>query len=213
MKHSESIKNIAPAIRRAQKEIGVVVANADNSFFKSKYADLDACWKVVKEPLQKEGIAVLQTMGFIPGAGPTLITTLLHDSGEYISGEQPVCAKTDDPQGMGSAITYARRYGLSAITGLIQVDDDGEGAMGRKPQQGESPPSDSGSANVRVMPGVGDYVFKFGKYKGKRLSEIGAHDLNGYCQWLKGNHKPGDDDSAIRAMEAYLQTRSFERSK
>lgn len=131
MKHSESLKAIAPALRKAQAAIHGVVANADNPFFKSKYADLGACWGAIKGALHAEGISLVQTLGFIPGAGPTLITTLLHESGEYISGEQPVCAKSDDPQAMGSAISYARRYGLSAIVSLVEVDDDGEGAMKR----------------------------------------------------------------------------------
>lgn len=154
MKHSESLKNIAPAIKRAQAAIIGVVADASNPFFKRKYATLGASWGAIRDPLQKEGISLVQTMGFIPGAGPTLITTLLHESGEYISGEQPVCAKSDNPQEMGSAISYARRYGLSAIVSLVEMDDDGEGAMGRKPQsEGPSnedippfdPPIDIGS--------------------------------------------------------------------
>jgi hypothetical protein len=138
MKHSESLKNISPAIAKAQAAIHGVVANQKNPFFNSMYADMDACWKAVKGPLLSEGIALVQTMGFIPGAGPTVITTLLHESGEYISGEQPVCAKSDDPQALGAAITYARRYGLSAIISLVEVDDDAEKSMGRDEGKKES---------------------------------------------------------------------------
>jgi hypothetical protein len=220
MKHSESIKAIAPAIVRAQAEIDVVVANADNPFFKSKYADLDACWRTLKEPLQRQGIALIQTLGFIPGAGPTLITTLLHLSGEYISGEQPVCAAKDDPQGMGSAITYARRYGLSAILALVQVDDDAEGAMksGPKPQAGKR---ESTPPKLTAVADPGAYIMKMGKeYKDSRLDKIDIYKLDGFAQWLA--KKDTDPDPTKRldalgretlaAIETFLKSREFKRS-
>lgn len=210
MKHSESLKQIAPAIVRAQREIGVVVAKSENPFFKSKYADLDACWSVLKEPLQKEGIALVQTLGFIAGAGPTLITTLLHSSGEYISGEQPVCAAKDDPQGMGSAITYARRYGLSAILSLVQVDDDGEGAMNGA-RQGSGP-------GLKAVPSEpGSYIIKVGKFKTQRIDKCGPFtpegipsDLVNYIVWLRGEaaskSKPltGDWLELANEVDAYV---------
>ena len=146
MKHSESLKSIAGAIRKAQGAIEGALKEAANPFFKKNYADLESCWDAIKKPLQDNGLAIVQTMGFIPGAGTTLITTLIHESGEYITGEQPVCAKADDPQALGSAVTYARRYGLSAIIGLVQIDDDGESAKGRSEGSGSS--KSANKANV-----------------------------------------------------------------
>jgi hypothetical protein len=223
MKHSESIKQIAPALVRAQAEIGVVVANSKNPFFNSTYANLDVCWDALKGPLQKEGIALIQTLGFIPGAGPTLITTLLHSSGEYISGEQPVCAAKDDPQGVGSAITYARRYGLSAILALVQVDDDAEGAMNdaRKPKEGGSP-GPTGKPDLKAVPDPGDYKFTCGKHSkdGKSMKDLGQHGVDAWLRSMKDlleekNEGPAKGKLAndMAAAEAFLSTRSHERGE
>jgi hypothetical protein len=90
-------------------------------------------------------------MGSNDKFGPTLITTLLHESGQWIEGEQPIMAKSDTPQDLGSGITYARRYGLAAIVGVVQVDDDGESAMGRSAPgaaQAGKPQGNAVNANV-----------------------------------------------------------------
>ncbi len=150
MKHSESLEHIAPALIAAQGMIQGAIKDANNPFFKSSYADLESCWDAVKPALQANGLAIVQTMSFVPEAGPSLITMLLHSTGEYISGEQPVCAKTNTPQDMGSAITYARRYGLSAIVGLIQVDDDGHAAT--KPKaEGTPDPQGTSTADPNLI--------------------------------------------------------------
>lgn len=131
MNKSESIAKLASALVKAQSELKAAKKDSANPFFKSKYADLNEVISVVKEPLLKNGIAFLQIVT-VEGVE----TTLLHESGEFISGVTPiVSAKPNDPQSLGSAITYARRYGLQSIVGLESEDDDGESAMGR----GKSP--------------------------------------------------------------------------
>lgn len=194
MKHSESIKNIAPAIRNAQSKIKGAIKDAENPFFKSMYADLESCWDAVKDALQAEKLAVIQTMGFIPEAGPTLITTLLHDSGEYITGEQPVCAKADNPQDMGSAITYARRYGLSAIVGLIQVDDDAETAMKPVRQQrtqattAPNKPLERVSTIKEPIPtdmSAKAHVMQVGKFKGRAIQSIDLKELKSWVNYMR----------------------------
>lgn len=136
MRKSESIDKIAPAILKMQGALRGAIKDSANTFFKSKYADLESCWDALRAPLQDNGLAIVQTMSFVESMGPTIITILLHESGQFIEGEQPVMAKAASPQDLGSAITYARRYGLSAITGLIQVDDDAESSMKRGQQGG-----------------------------------------------------------------------------
>lgn len=127
MNKSESIAKLASALVKAQSELKAAKKDSANPFFKSKYADLNEVISVVKEPLLKNGIAFLQIVT-VEGVE----TTLLHESGEFISGVTPiVVAKQNDPQALGSAITYARRYGLQSIVGLESEDDDGESAMGR----------------------------------------------------------------------------------
>jgi len=128
MNRSESIGKLATALVKAQLAMGSAKKDAANPFFKSKYADLAEVVSVVKEPLLKNGIAFLQ---IVTEAGEE--TTLVHESGEFISGTTPVVvAKQNDPQALGSAITYARRYGLQAMLGIPAEDDDGEKAMGRQ---------------------------------------------------------------------------------
>ena len=125
---SESISKLAAALVLAQTELGGAKKGAANPFFKSKYADLATVIEAIKEPLNKNGISFLQVV--IPEGVETL---LVHSSGEYIGCVTPVVvAKANDPQALGSAITYSKRYGLQSILGIPSEDDDGEKAMNRQ---------------------------------------------------------------------------------
>lgn len=129
MKTSESIKQIIPALVKAQSEMGVAVKGEENPFYKSRYADLPEVIQVCKEPLNTNKIVVLQ-----PVLDDKVVTVLLHESGEWVSdeGTKILSAKPNDPQAQGSAITYARRYGLMSMLSIPSDDDDGEKAMDRK---------------------------------------------------------------------------------
>lgn len=128
---SDSLSKIAPALLQAQKKMGVALKDSKNPFFKSKYADLNSVIDASIPTLNDEGIAVLQTMD-TGMHGAAIHTVLLHESGEFIGSSTPiVCAKQNDPQAFGGAITYARRYGLQSATVLKAEDDDGESAMNR----------------------------------------------------------------------------------
>lgn len=129
---SDSLKALAPALVAAQKKMGAALKDSKNPFFKSKYADLNAVIDATVPVFNEEGIAVLQTPQIVDGK-PVIQTLLIHESGEYLgSNTEVVAAKQNDPQAAGSAISYARRYGLQATTTCKAEDDDGEGAMGRK---------------------------------------------------------------------------------
>lgn len=128
MKTSESLAHIAPALLKAQKAIGFAVKDANNPFFKSKYADLPTVIDAVKSHLNDNGIVFLQTATDSDINTLSLVTRLLHESGEWIEDTATATLAKNDPQGYGSAITYLRRYSLSAITGLYQDDDDGNAA-------------------------------------------------------------------------------------
>ena len=126
MNKSESITNIAAALAKAQLSIGAASKDAQNPFFKSRYADLGSVMAVCKEPLLANGISVMQLVSH-DGEHQKLETILLHASGEYIgSAMRIVASKQNDPQAMGSAITYARRYALQAMVFIPSVDDDAE---------------------------------------------------------------------------------------
>lgn len=131
MKKSDDIKDLAQALCKAQSEMKPAQKSATNPFFKSRYADLSDIWEVCKEPLARNGLALLQVPGFEEGQS-TIETMLVHSSGQWISGVCLVKPLKTDPQSMGSAITYMRRYSLAALVGVVTDDDDGDAASTRE---------------------------------------------------------------------------------
>ena len=126
MDRSESISGLATALAEAQGEFAIIPKESSNPFFKSRYAELSTIVRTVQPVLRKHGLSVTQ-LTEDGEVGITVRTVLMHKSGEFISGSLRMRPVKDDPQGVGSAITYARRYGLSAILG-IATDDDDDGA-------------------------------------------------------------------------------------
>jgi len=131
---SESIAKLAEALAKAQGEITGALKESKNPFFKSSYADLASCWDACRKQLSEHGLAVIQTTA-PDDSGVVVITTLAHTSGEWIRGSLRMVPVKADPQGIGSCITYARRYALAAIVGLAQIDDDANAAS--KPEVAE----------------------------------------------------------------------------
>lgn len=129
---SPTIGKLTEALSKAQGAFDHAKKSVSNEFFKSKYADLAGVIDAAREPLSKNGLAVIQIPKTVDG-NVTLITMLSHSSGEWIQGEYPLKPVKADPQGYGSAFTYARRYCYSAITGIAQDDDDGNAASQGKP--------------------------------------------------------------------------------
>lgn len=128
MEKSETIDQLATALAIAQGQIQPAVKDADNPFFKSKYADLSAIWEACREPLSKNGLSISQ---FIENEGEFIhvTTMLLHKSGQWLSSSLSLKPTKTDAQGAGSAATYGRRYGLAAIVGIVaDADDDGNAA-------------------------------------------------------------------------------------
>jgi hypothetical protein len=125
------MKQIASALVKAQKAFGPALKTATNPHFKSRYADLAACVEAVIEGLNSAGIALVQRTS-LDDAGVTVETVFVHESGEMLEcGKLHVPAAKHDPQGYGSALTYARRYSLMAACGIAPEDDDGN--AGSKP--------------------------------------------------------------------------------
>jgi hypothetical protein len=124
MYQSEQINELIGALAKAQGEICPAIKDSANPFFKSKYADLSSVMNACKEPLSKNGLAVLQTTDYKEGQ-LFLLTTLAHSSGQWMRSLLPVVTEKNNAQGIGSAITYMRRYALSAMVGITGEDDDG----------------------------------------------------------------------------------------
>ena len=123
---------IAAALVKAQKEFGPALKTATNPHFRSKYASLDACVEAVIDALNNNGIFLMQYTHPCED-GVTVETMFIHESGEHMSGGKlHVPASKQDPQGYGSALTYARRYSLQAACGIAPEDDDGNAASKSK---------------------------------------------------------------------------------
>jgi hypothetical protein len=130
MRTSESIAALAAALAKAQAVIEGAVKDKMNPAFRSKYADLAAVWDAIREPLTANGLSLVQMPDMVEG-DPVLVTRLLHSSGEWLEGTYPLTPVKQDPQGYGSAISYARRYAAMAVCGVAPEDDDGNAASGR----------------------------------------------------------------------------------
>ena len=127
MKTSESCDKIYPALIAAQAEMENALKKSENPYFKSHYADLSEVLSVAKPALHHHGLAVLQSPSTVDGR--VIITTrICHESGQWIESELSLTPLKTDPQSIGSAITYGRRYSLSSLLGIAQEDDDGNAA-------------------------------------------------------------------------------------
>lgn len=132
MRTSDSISNLTKALLNAQKQMGAAVKGSKNPFFKSNYADLPTVMEVVKDPLNDNGILILQPAAHHDNRN-FILTVLVHaETGEMLVSEtEVICAKPNDPQAFGAAQTYARRFGLQSMVFIPSEDDDGNRASGR----------------------------------------------------------------------------------
>jgi hypothetical protein len=134
MNRSESIKELAGALAKAQGQMRNAVKDTANTFFKSKYADLASVVEAIREALSTNGIAYTQHVVPTDAEEVCIETFLMHASGEWMScGVLALPVIKADAQGYGSAMTYARRYGLSAAVGVAPEEDDGNAAANAKP--------------------------------------------------------------------------------
>lgn len=134
---SENLNELAAALAKAQGAMEAAAFNRVNPHFKNRYADLAAIWDAIRIPLSSNGLAVTQVTE-IRERGFVLVTTLHHASGQWLAGEYalPVGGR---PQEVGSALTYARRYSLCGIVGIV-ADDDDDAEAGNKVKASEPEP-------------------------------------------------------------------------
>ena len=138
---STTLGELAKALSAMQSELEPARKEAVNPHFRSRYADLAACLEAVRGPLAKHGLAISQHAG-LEGDVVTLTTLLLHTSGEFLQSTAGVRLAKHDAPSVGSALTYLRRYALSAVVGLsTEADDDGAAAMAPAPVQAPRAPS------------------------------------------------------------------------
>jgi hypothetical protein len=201
MMQSPEVKELFAAVSKVQSELRGAKKDSANPFFKSSYADLEACWEAARPVLAKHNLSVIQTMDHTDGQD-FLLTTLGHTSGQWITSKLRLMPEKQNPQALGSAITYNRRYAFAAIIGLIQTDDDGEAAMNRTGQQ---------PSNMAIAPkqptaddgviGTGGYRIPFGKFKQRSLEEVGPSELQNYISYLKSESKASGKPMNSNAVE------------
>lgn len=166
------MSNIAAAFVKAKRAFGPALKDRTNPAFKSKYADLGACLDAVDEALLANGIALIQET-FEDATGVMVETVFLHESGETLRGGKfHVPASKQDPQGYGSALTYARRYSLQAACGIAPEDDDGNAASKPKPAA-QQKPATSPAAEISAGIARGD-----ASGAASYLAGLGAKDLD-----------------------------------
>lgn len=134
-------KDFATAFLKAQQAMRDPVKDAQNPHFRSRFVTLKGVLDAVRPALHDAGITVLQCLDLHDGQ-TIVVTTLLHTSGQSMSSRCPViCAKPNDPQALGSAITYSRRYAVAAICGVAPSDDDDDAEAAAPPRQQKAKPA------------------------------------------------------------------------
>lgn len=139
MNQSENINELVAALSKAQAKMKPAIFNKINPHFKSRYADFTSCMDACREPLGENGLCIMQCIDTIADK-TTLVTMLAHSSGQWIRSFFPLIPKSNDSQAFGSALTYGKRYGLSALLGIVSdEDDDANAACGdqnKRPNSG-----------------------------------------------------------------------------
>lgn len=183
MTQSVEIGALAAALAKAQGSLKIAAKDANNPFFKSKYADLASVWEACREALAANGLSVSQIPEGETVEAMVMTTVLLHASGQWISGRYPIKPIKSDPQGIGAAITYARRYSLAAMVGVVSdEDDDAETAVGR------AKVDTNGNAQQRKPKWTDDQKTEAGALR-QELAELGA-DALAVALWHKCAYDP-----------------------
>ena len=134
MNKSEQLNDLATALAKAQGEIENAAKSSANPHFKSKYADLAEILNTVRPVFSGHGLSVTQLPSYADGIA-SVETVLMHSSGQWISSVASAPVGKQDAQGVGSCLTYLRRYSLAAVAGIAQEDDDANSAVGHAPRK------------------------------------------------------------------------------
>ena len=202
---SELINELVGAMNRAQLKMQPARKDKENPFFKSHYADLPAVWDAL-QPFREEGLVFTQSPSDSPDGYIVLDTQITHTSGQWMRSRLKMRLTKDDPQGAGSALTYARRYALGCMSGLVtEEDDDGNAASDTSTphnyaQKFTAPAAPKALVHPQPIPAQdGAFLVPFGKNKGKQLAEIADTDVDYLLAYYKGKlNDPAQSTSRYR---------------
>jgi len=173
MLQSESVKELNTALAKAQGELFAAKKDSVNPHFKSKYADLASVWEACRMPLSNNGLSVMQMPAEFANNTMTLVTRVSHSSGEWLEQTMTCPVGKPDPQGIGSCLTYMRRYALAAAIGIYQDDDDANSAS-YAPKERPATLTDEELNRIKLLAaGTHSDVAKIAQFYGKKeLHEI-----------------------------------------
>lgn len=138
---SQTIGKIAEALAKAQAQIQVATYDSNNPHFKNKYASYESLRKICISPLSSNGISLMHQMIYTPDFKRIMMTQISHTSGEWFRSYLLMPCEKETPQGVGSAITYAKRYSLSSFLALCQDEDNDDGEKAEAPYRAPVPVS------------------------------------------------------------------------
>jgi hypothetical protein len=228
---SDSINELMGAMNRAQLAMKPALKDKSNPFFHSKYADLSAVWEAL-DPFRREGIVFTQSPMEGPDGYIVLDTQLTHISGQWIRSRLKMRLAKDDPQGAGSAITYARRYGIGSMTGIVtEEDDDGNAAsMPQKERTYQAAQQHKQTAQAKIAElrvegparqeggvlgtnppivypqqspdAAAPFTWRMGKHKGKPITEIPLDYLVWACTNITNEQHRQEATNEIDRLQA-----------
>ena len=180
MNQTENINELVSALSKAQSKMKPATFNRVNPHFKNRYADFTSCMDACRIPLSDNGLSIMQYCETV-NEKLMLITMLAHTSGQWIKSHFPLNPAKMDSQSIGSAMTYAKRYSLSAMLGIVsdeEEDDDGEAAHGRgRPAVQSRPVSVKPLDNARIS---ADQALEVEKL----LAQVPADVAKGAMDWI-----------------------------
>lgn len=203
MKMSETISQLATALAKAQGEIDDATKKGINPAFRSKYADLAAVRGVIREPLAVNDLSIVQFPRTIQG-GVEVETMIVHKSGEFMSETLFMPVMKYDAHGIGSGITYARRYGLMSLLCLAADDDDGNAAVEKTPARDAAPVAKKSTLTKEELAAVATAAMAAAKQGTPALT-----------QWWKSaskDHRNALDNEAIAELKAMAQAADGEKT-
>jgi len=162
------MKELYTALIKAQSEMKIATKDSNNPHFRSKYADFGSVSDACRDALHRNGLSFVQPTRIHESGVTVVVTRIIHGaSGQSIDGEYPILAKDPtDPQKHGGGLTYARRYALASMLGIVQDDDDGNTAAGHTTAQTSAPsPAKPVSAPITAKPAGNAMVDLFAAHK------------------------------------------------
>lgn len=218
MNKSDSIAALAAALANAQGEMENASKNSQNPHFRSKYADLAEIINTVRPVISKHGLSVMQFPSYSDGI-VHVETVIAHKSGEWMSEKCSAPAQKQDPQGVGSAISYLRRYSLAAVCNLAQEDDDANAASKAPKQSAQAPkvapkpapaPTTAPAQPVGHVPATKATLSALASYYANDSAEVMLDDINEMIVKAKPGAQRLDDVAELSEPQAQWLIKTIE---